>query len=370
MRRTFFPIAVFLIAGLVCLPQLLLSQDKDVVKETVKDKRADFPIENKPGPGGDNGGDSTKRPRVIGEVDLGFANSSVVRMVIVTPTIDVQTPYGKLTIPVNDIKQIEFGVHYAEGLERKIEEALLKLGSESFRERENATAELIRIGADAYPAVHNLAAATAVDLEKGRRIKTILQTLKANLPAKEQRLQHNDVIVLPTFTLVGRIITPAVVARAEYFGEVQLPITQLRTLRSTESPSEVVVSVDAARYASANEWLQTEFQSDGRTKVSISASGTIDLWPQQGGGYSCGPSGYNQGGGQAFIGVGANRVRVLPGQLIGKFGENGSPFVIGDSYENVPRGEGKLYLSMGPSPWQNNGAQPSGAFEVRVRAKH
>lgn len=309
--------------------------------------------------------DETKRDRIAGEVDISFANTSTVRMILLTETIDVHTPYGKLTIPLKEIKQIEFGVHYAEGLERQIEEAVKKLGSDVFRDREAASTELIRLGADAYPAVHQ-AASFSTDLEKKRRAVAVLQVLKANVPSKEQRLQHNDQIVLPTFTLVGRIVTPTIKAKAEIFGDVQLPLTQLRSLRSTETPSEIAIGVDAGKYAAmgGNEWMPTDFQIDAKTRISISATGTIDLWPQNGGGgdFIATPRGLANGNGGP-----GNRGRTPPGVLVGKIGENGPSFVIGESYEGIPGRDGKLFLQIGASPWSN---APSGNYQVKIGVKY
>jgi hypothetical protein len=53
--------------------------------------------------------------------------------------------------------------------------------------------------------------------------------------------------------------------------------------------------------------------------------------------------------------------------LIGKIGENGEMFTIGDRYEGLPEQEGKLYLHIGPSQWN---AQCNGNYDVKVRVKN
>ena len=46
--------------------------------------------------------------------------------------------------------------------------------------------------------------------------------------------------------------------------------------------------MDAAKYAGGNQWMETNYQIDGRSPLVISAKGTIDQWPQQPGGSSPG----------------------------------------------------------------------------------
>jgi hypothetical protein len=57
---------------------------------------------------------------------------------------------------------------------------------------------------------------------------------------------------------------------------------------------------------------------------------------------------------------------VLPGTLLGRVGENGAIFVIGDRYEGVPGEEGKLFLYIAPSP---NSSIPTGTYTVRIMQK-
>ena len=55
------------------------------------------------------------------------------------------------------------------------------------------------------------------------------------------------------------------------------------------------------------------------------------------------------------------------GMLIGKIGESGQPFVIGEQFEGQVEAEGTLYLQIGPSPW---GCDSTGAYEVKISRKN
>ena len=53
----------------------------------------------------------------------------------------------------------------------------------------------------------------------------------------------------------------------------------------------------------------------------------------------------------------------IPGQLIGRVGPNGAPFVVGSSYKGKAAGSGKLQLRVGSSPYPQ---EPTGGYKVKV----
>ena len=92
-----------------------------------------------------------------------------------------------------------------------------------------------------------------------------------------------------------------------------------------------------------------------RTKFLITsgASGQVDLWPQEPGGYLTTPKGFGNVRPPAFS----------AGSLVGKIGENGTPFLIGEKHDGKANASGKLYLHIIPSHWGN---ASTGAYEVKV----
>jgi hypothetical protein len=53
------------------------------------------------------------------------------------------------------------------------------------------------------------------------------------------------------------------------------------------------------------------------------------------------------------------------GILLGRIGENGKVFVIGERYQGTPNQEGTLYLLIAPSPWNN---ASTGSYKVKIGA--
>ena len=56
----------------------------------------------------------------------------------------------------------------------------------------------------------------------------------------------------------------------------------------------------------------------------------------------------------------------MAGTLVGRVGESGKAFVVGEQYEGSGAQEGKLYLHIVPSPWNN---ASSGTYRVRIRSE-
>jgi hypothetical protein len=87
--------------------------------------------------------------------------------------------------------------------------------------------------------------------------------------------------------------------------------------------------------------------------LALSASGRVDLVPAQAGQHVSGPAGYaaqGEGGHQA-------------GALLGRVGEDGEVFVVGQRYEALSDRGGRLYLRIVPLA---NGTGPAGAYHVKV----
>jgi hypothetical protein len=287
------------------------------------------------------------------EVEVHFANGSVVRMNLQQEHLEVATRYGKLTVPTSDIRKIEFGVHLPEGVDKRIEAALKNLGSENFKARDGALRELVALGPYAYPSLTT--AAKVEDLEVSQRVQMALTRIREKVPARDLRLREDDLILTPGFTIVGRVVSPSIKARAEYFGDVTLKLPELRTMRWLAGPGEIDIKVDATKYGSnASQWLNTEFQVDASSQLVVTASGSVDLWPQGPGQYVSGPKGYTSAG---------RREAAFPGTLVGKIGENGSTFIIGERFEGPAGNEGPLYLQIVPSPWNNPSA---GSYQVKI----
>jgi hypothetical protein len=301
------------------------------------------------------------------KVDVLFINGSKVIMTILEDKIEVETDYGKLSIPPRDIRSIEFGIHLSRDVEQKITQALEQLGSDKYKERDQAMKELIGMGAQAYLALSR--AAMGDNLEVSNRAKEAMKAITQKVPRKLLRLKEEDKVRTAKFTIVGRITTSTIKARAEFFGELPLKPGHLISMSWLSGAGEQVVIVDAARHGSAaNQWLDSGITIDADWGLRLKASGQVDLWPQQPGQYLCGPEGLAGGGGGVIGGRGGRPMLAGQGNggaLMGKIGDSGPPFQIGERKKLTSDQGGKLYLHIVPSPWNN---ASTGGYRVRITA--
>lgn len=288
------------------------------------------------------------------EVEVRFNNRSTVRMLVLQDKIEVQTAYGKLTVPMNEIQKIEFGVHLPEGTAKKIDDAIKQLGSETFKDRQQASDDLVALGALAYPSVRT--ATKSNDLEVGRNAEAVLKRIREKVPADDLNIKTHDTIQTIHFTIAGTIQNPTLKARSEYFGDLQLKTVDLRGMRWIAAGSgEATVTVDATKYGLADDvWFDTGITLSADVVVRFAASGQVDLRPDLAGRFMTGPAGNRRFGG--------NNQGPAPGVLMGRIGETGVPFVVGEKHETKPTAEGKLFLRIGPSPYE----QATGGYTVKI----
>jgi hypothetical protein len=314
------------------------------------------------------GGTETPATAPKNEAEVQFANGSTVRMAILQETVEVQTRYGKLSVPLDDIQRIEFGVHLSPEFAKQVNEGLAKLASVQYADREDGARELTALGPHAYCAL--LKAMKSTDQEVARRAEKIIADIRNRYPEKELRSREEDVIATPAFTIVGRIISPALKGKSEYFGSVQLQLSQMRQLRHLHSAGEIQVAIDASQFGSQHgQWMDTGVTVEGNTTLVIVVTGTIDIYPQSPGQYLSTPKGY----GNILLAAGTKvtptpaNMRNYSGALFGRVGDNSDAFYIGDRFEGSPGRDGKLYLHVVPSPWNNASA---GSYHVKITPRN
>ncbi len=295
--------------------------------------------------------------KAVNHAEVRFGDGSVVRMTILQESIEVMTKYGKLTVPVRDIRRIDFGLHLPDGVAPQIQTAIRQMGSSVYKQREGAVKDLVELGHLAFPYVQK--AAGSNDLEVAQRASFVVKQISEKTPPENLRLKMEDTIQTVEFPISGRILTPIIKAHSIHFGEQALKLADLRSVSVQGASGEYVVALDAARYGSQSEkWLDTATVLDPNLRVSIRAEGQVDLWPQGAGQYLAGPKGYTTAG------KGGTH---MAGTLLGRIGSAGKAFVIGERYEGTPDQEGKLFVHIVPSPWNNDS---TGSYRVRIRTDY
>src|SRR5262245_38337141 len=95
--------------------------------------------------------DPKKPPAATLEARL--SDGSRIHLALLDDSIPIQTPHGRLTIPLADVRRVDLGTRLPEALLKQIDSAIADLGSSEHAKRESAGERLIKIGPRAYPAV-------------------------------------------------------------------------------------------------------------------------------------------------------------------------------------------------------------------------
>jgi hypothetical protein len=171
-----------------------------------------------------------------GTVEVRFVDGSTMRLVLRDQKIDLTSPYGKMQVPVHEIHKIEFATRVPEEVSRRIEAAVANLGDDKFPVREKASAELLKLSERAYPALQR--AAGSKDLEVARRAQDLLDKIRDVVPEDALEVREHDVIHTAHSKLAGRIDAPVLKVETAQFGELQMKLTDVRSLRSLGVPEE------------------------------------------------------------------------------------------------------------------------------------
>ena len=286
--------------------------------------------------------------------EVRFGDGSIVRMTLMQENLEVQTKYGKLAIPLNEIRRIEFGLHVPPEMNQQITQSIKRLASDVYKERDGASKELIQVGHFAFPSLQK--ASKSGDQEVAYRAVGLIKQISDRVTPDLLKMREEDVIHTAEFTVIGKISSQTIKAYSPHFGEVSLKLSELRTMHLRQHGGKQDLIVDAGKHGSSLEqWCDTGVTVDAGQRIVLTSDGQVDLWPQGPGQYMAAPKGYNTAGkGGQF----------MAGALVGKVGENGKAFYIGDRYDGTASEEGKLYLQIVPSPWNNASV---GQYRVRIQ---
>jgi hypothetical protein len=179
-----------------------------------------------------------------GTVEVRFVDGSTMRLVLRDQKINLTSPYGKMQVPVQEIHRIEFATRVPEEVTRRIEAAVANLGDDKFPVREKASAELLKLSERAYPALQR--AAGSKDLEVARRAQDLIDRIRDTVAEESLEVREHDVIHTAHSKLAGHIDALVLKVETAQFGELQMKLTDVRSLRSLSAPEESDTSVASA----------------------------------------------------------------------------------------------------------------------------
>ncbi len=234
--------------------------------------------------------------------------------------LDVLTKYGLMHIQAQDVFDCRLGVHVDDVA--KWEKAAKDLGNKDFHIRDDATKLLRDNPREAYRFIMGLSGAE--DFEVGRRVEQLLKLYVAIPPL-------DDVLVLRDGSVTGVLAGRSISGKSKSLGDVTVRLSQVVAISAQERKSVV-------RITKNDGWKKAGYVNG---RLTVSATGEVDMWPQQGGQWMATPRGHTNGG-TMHDGYPA-------GALLGRL--NGKTFLIGDQFSSDNMGRGALEVSINGSPW-------------------
>lgn len=292
-----------------------------------------------------------------GTILISFHDGGRMYMSFAGTHLDVTTRHGTLKIAVKEIHKIELATRIPREVQTAITQAVRDLGSEDFNVRDAASRKLKRFRERAYADL--VEAATSSDSEVSRRAKELLDWLREAVPASKLRVRHHDTIHTSDSMIAGKIQTDMIPVESPQFGKLDLKLADAAGILFLGNNILTELKLEGTYAMQTEAWLDTNLEFINGTMISVEASGEIDMYATQGyfGQYVGTPSGKKAWPGQ----TGLPRE---PGTLIGKFGERGTPFVIGSKYEGMVGEGGRLYLRADGNPYN---VQTQGHYNIQIR---
>jgi hypothetical protein len=170
------------------------------------------------------------------DVEVKYIDDSTMKLKILDPQVELITKYGPLQIPVADVRRIEFASRTPPEVAERINAAIVNLGHPDFAVREQATAELKGYRERAYGPL--LKATKHADPEVSRRADDAARYIQNRVPAAQLEARDVDVIYTEDSKVTGRLSCVYLRVSTFQFGEQQLKVADVRTLRSTSGASE------------------------------------------------------------------------------------------------------------------------------------
>jgi hypothetical protein len=169
------------------------------------------------------------------DVEVKFVDDSVMKLKLLDDKLEFSTKHGVLHVAVGDIRRIDFASRVSPAVAEKVALAVSRLNHSDFRTREAATAELKGLRERAYPFA--LKALKSDDPEVSRRADEVVKYLQSHVPAAQLEARESDVVQTDDSKITGRLTAEVLRVNTFQFGEQQLKLADVRSLRSASGPT-------------------------------------------------------------------------------------------------------------------------------------
>jgi hypothetical protein len=183
-----------------------------------------------------------KKP-VASNAEVRLIDNSKIVLTLLDSMVPIQTPHGKLMVPLAEVRKIEFGFRVPEEIAKQIDAAMADLADMDTRKRDLAGERLLKIGPRAHPAV--VRASKGANRDLAITARQLLEKFQERF--SEERLPRHEMDVIHTddAKIAGRIEITGVRVLTPQFGDKTLKLADIMSVRSIlpGAPDSEVVTV-------------------------------------------------------------------------------------------------------------------------------
>ena len=285
--------------------------------------------------------------------------------------LEVDTNFGKLTIPVGSIVSLTPGLASHPQVGQSIAELIDKLGSPVFAEREAAQKALAAMGPPIR--AHLARAADDNDTERKTRVRAILDEFDQaeddadsdDPQGNGRRMIERDTVETTDFTIVGKIVPQEFEIFSQY-GVLRVHLNDIRRIERVTAERQDLqksITVDGTNLIARNmkgAMKDTGMHVERGDKVAITADGTITMMPWGNQALSTPDGAQNYGW---YL-----PNQISGGTLVGKIGDSGPVFRIGSKLSFTADKPGTLHVAVALQADPGNQAFP-GEYQAKIRVK-
>lgn len=291
-------------------------------------------------------------------------DGTVVSGIVSIGSVDVETEFGSLEIPISRLIDFRPGLNSLPELKAKVDDLVLKLGDREFKTREAAHRDLVAMGPMLAGMISSMD--DGGDAERKKHITKIKQEIDSMMDEEEDEdasgqpsLTSGDRVQTPDFAIVGKIVQQEFQVKSK-IGDLRIMLgdvkradrgvaVQTQSLRKT-------VSVAGQTFFQKKP-VNTKIRVSKGDRITISATGVVQWtnWNQ-----TASPDGLpNQG----------NWNGISNGALAARIGSDGTVVSVGSDKSFKAERSGILYLAiaMNDNYVRNTGYRWTGTFKAKIK---
>ncbi len=299
-------------------------------------------------------------------IKLFLMDGSVITGKLSVKDIQVKTTFGTLTVPVANIISFRPGIDSFPEFGQKINGLIAALGADDFNQREAAQKELQKYGPKVRKLLEERLKEDDND-ERIRRIKKLLEEFDEMADdeddwegdANNKEWIRQDTVVTTDFTIVGTIVQKKFAVTSK-FGQLAVNLGDIqRGQRLQQAKEEIrkLIGVEGTHIAQ-RQFKNTRIKLEAGDKVYLTSDGTITMTPWGSNAMATPEGAPNYGW---YI-----NGKIAAGALVGRIGDSGTVFKIGQRYSFTAKKSGYLQLAIGMNPSYATQNYP-GKYNVRIR---